>query len=155
MCALTRENTKTYEIWTVNQANQKDWPKETWKKYPIQVIQTTTRVWLGNSESACVSIHRSCPLFLLINTLFGLLLSFFVWILFSKAEGTGPLSLTTCLVVKIRCSLRLNPASISVLEPKLHSNLLQAEVTRDHIHKCEVTENDQVQRNKKLILKER
>ena len=44
MCILTWEEPEIYEIWTVNQENQKDWPKETWKKYPIKVIQTTTRV---------------------------------------------------------------------------------------------------------------
>ena len=31
-----------YQIWTVNQANENDWPKETWKKCSVKAIQTTT-----------------------------------------------------------------------------------------------------------------
>ena len=50
-----------YQIWTVNQANKNDWPKETWKKCPIKVIKTAIRVQLRDSpsESACVSIPRT------------------------------------------------------------------------------------------------
>ena len=50
-------------MWTLNQANQNDWPQETWKKCPIKVNQTTTMAQLSNSESACVSIHTYCTLF--------------------------------------------------------------------------------------------
>ena len=38
MHAHTWEDPEIYQIWTVNQANQNDWPKKTWKKYPIKVI---------------------------------------------------------------------------------------------------------------------
>ena len=46
MHAHTWEDPEIYQIWTVNQANQNDWPKETWKKYTTKVIQTTTRAQL-------------------------------------------------------------------------------------------------------------
>ena len=67
----TWENPEIYQIETVNQANQDDWPKETWKKCPIKVIQTATRLQLGDSvpESTRVSIH-TVLFFLLINTCF-------------------------------------------------------------------------------------
>ena len=98
------EEPEIYQIWTVNQAYQNDWPKETWKKYPIKIIQTAIRMLLSNSllEPACVSIHTYCILFfLLINTLLASLISIFVEILFCKAKGPGPLSLTTGLVPRI------------------------------------------------------
>ena len=40
MHAYSWDDPETYQIWTVNQANQNDRPKETQKKYPIKVIQT-------------------------------------------------------------------------------------------------------------------
>ena len=43
-----------YQIWTVNQANENDWPKETWKKCSVKAIQTTT--------SACSeTVSQSLP----------------------------------------------------------------------------------------------
>ena len=56
---------------------------------------------LGDSpcESAHVSSHTYCTFFLLRNTLLASLLFVFVEILFYKAEGPGPLSLTTGLVL--------------------------------------------------------
>ena len=69
-----------------NQAKH-DWSKETWKKCPIKVIQTTTRTL---SLWACpVYIHTYCTLFfLLINTLFHYFLS--LWEFFSaKPKGQG------------------------------------------------------------------
>ena len=50
--------------------------------------------------------------FLLINTLLALLVSVFVEILFCKAEGPGPLSLTAGLVARIWCSHSLNSARL-------------------------------------------
>ena len=84
------------------------------------------------SESTCVSTHTYCILCLQINTVFVSLLSIFVGIFFSKAEGPGPLSLTTGIAAKIWCSHHCDPASISGWEPKSCSKPLQAEVTRDH-----------------------
>ena len=83
-----------YEIWTVNQANQNDWPKENQKIHPIKIIQTTTRVQLRDSpsESAHVSIHTYYTLFLQINTLLASLLSSLVGILFCKWLGFGALT---------------------------------------------------------------
>ena len=57
--------------------------------------------------------------FLLINTLLASsLLSVFVETLFCKAEGPGPLSLTTNLVVRIQYFHHLGQASISGWELK-------------------------------------
>ena len=44
MCAHTGKDPDIYQIQTVNQPNQNDCTKETQKKYPIKVIQTTMRV---------------------------------------------------------------------------------------------------------------
>ena len=44
MCAHTGKDPEIYQIQTVNQPNQNDCTKETQKKYPIKVIQTTMRV---------------------------------------------------------------------------------------------------------------
>ena len=55
---------KMYQIWTVNQTNQNDCPKETQEKCPIKVIQTTLRAWLSNSGTlplslpVCLSTHQ-------------------------------------------------------------------------------------------------
>ena len=103
MSAHTWDDPGIFQIWNLNQANQNDWPKENQKKHPIKIIQTTTRLRLRDSpsESAHVSIHTYCTLFLQINTLLALLLSSLVGILFCKAEGPRPLSLTTGLVARI------------------------------------------------------
>ena len=98
---------------TVNQANQNDWPEGPWKKYPIKVTQTAMRVQLRDSpsESAYVSVHMYCTLFPLINTS---LLSVFVEILFYKAKGPGPLSLTTDLMARIWCfTAAVQPQSLA------------------------------------------
>ena len=54
-----QEDPEIHQIWTVNQANQNDWPKETQKKCLIQVISIATRQWLRDPlcELTCVSIH--------------------------------------------------------------------------------------------------
>ena len=49
------------QIWILNQINQNGWPKETWKKCPIKA---TKREQLSNTESAYVSIHTYCTLFI-------------------------------------------------------------------------------------------
>lgn len=52
MYVRTWENSETvYQIRTLNQANQNDWPKENWKNWPIKVIQIATSVWLSLSLS--------------------------------------------------------------------------------------------------------
>ena len=60
--------------------------------------------------------------FLLANTLLASLLSVFVEIIFSKARGPGPLSLTTNLVARIWCFHYRNLASVFGWEPKPHSS---------------------------------
>ena len=96
MCVHTWEDPEVYQIWTLNQGNQNDWPKETQKKCPIKVVQTVRRAPLSDSllESDRVSIHTLFSS-LLINTLLVSLLSDFVEILCCKTKGPGTLSLTT------------------------------------------------------------
>ena len=55
------------------------------------------------SEFPSVPTHTYCTLFLLINTLLASLLFVFVEILFCKAEGPGPLSMTPGPVARIWC----------------------------------------------------
>ena len=57
MHAHTWENSEIRQIQILNQAKQDDWPKETQKKCPIEVIQTTLRAQLSLSEPAHASIH--------------------------------------------------------------------------------------------------
>ena len=71
----TGEDPEINQIWTQNEAKQDDWSKETRKKRPIKVIQTTTKGHDSLSEPARVSIHTYYTLFLLINTLLVSLLS--------------------------------------------------------------------------------
>ena len=63
-----------HQIWIVNQAGKNDWPKETWKRCPIKVIQTAMGVRLNKTLSLslcvlsmslfeCVSINTDCTLF--------------------------------------------------------------------------------------------
>ena len=102
MCTHTQEDSEIYQMWTQSQANQNDWPKETWKKWPIKVIQNATRVWLSNSlsEPTHVSIYTYCTCsFLLINTLFHYF--HLLWEFFSakpKSQGLchWPLVYYTC-----------------------------------------------------------
>ena len=91
MHAHTWKDPEIYQIWIVNQANQKNWPKDNQKKCPIKVIQIATRVRLRDSpsESACVSIHTYCTLFPLNKHLLHYFPS--LWKLFSaKLKGQGP-----------------------------------------------------------------
>ena len=84
----------------MDQANQNDWPKENQKKCPIKVIQTATRGPLIDSLSLSLpeSINTNC---IFVPSLILSLFSVFVGILFCKAKGSGPLSLTTGLVARI------------------------------------------------------
>ena len=98
------EDPEVCQVWTVKQENQNDWPKEIRKKCPIKAVQTTRRMPLWDLLSLPESTHvYPCvvPFSLLINTLFASLLSLFAGILSCKAEGPGPLSLTTGLVARI------------------------------------------------------
>ena len=117
-------------MWTLNQANQNDWPKETWKKCPRKVIQTTTRVRLSDSVSLSLSMClHICTLFLLINTCFT---TFHLWgSSFLQSWRTRALSLTTSLVVRIWCFHRCDLTSISGQESNPCFKSLQAEATWD------------------------
>ena len=93
------EDPEIYQIQTQNQAKQDDWPKETQKKCPTKVNQTTRG---SSSESTCASIHTYCTLF-----------PFNKYCLcrncFLQSKGARTLSLTSGLAVRSRLSLpRLN-----------------------------------------------
>ena len=98
MCVHTWADPEIYQIRTLNQANQNDWPKETQKKCPIKVVQTATRAPLSDSLSPWVWqwVYTHTHFFpLLINTLLASLFSIFVEIPCCKTKGPGTLSLTT------------------------------------------------------------
>ena len=86
--AHTWEDPEMYQIWTQNQTKQDDWSKETQKKCPIKMIQTTIRarlsLWWLPFLLTQVCIHMDSS-FLLINTLLVSLLSAFVGTHFCKA----------------------------------------------------------------------
>ena len=88
--------------------------------------------WLSLSLSSPVCIS-TVLFFLLINALLALLLSVFMEILFCKAKGPGPLSLTAGLVARTWCSHSFDSAPICGLEPKPCSKLLQAKSIRDQL----------------------
>ena len=104
-CQYTHEDPEIYLMWTVNQANWSDWPKDTHKKCPIRIIQPDLQAQLGAwpSESAWEPITRTVVFFLLINTLLASLLSVFMENLFCKAWRPGPLSLSAGLEAWIWC----------------------------------------------------
>ena len=56
-CRHTWEDPETDQVWTVNQANQNDWPQETRKKGPVTVIQITTR---AHSVPLSASLSPPC-----------------------------------------------------------------------------------------------
>ena len=132
MLGHTWEDPEINQIWAVNQANQNDWPRETWKKYPIKVNSNchegvTQRLSLSLSPPVCLSTRTELVLFLLVNTLLASLLMVFVAILFRKVRGPGPLSLTTG-------ALPPRPSPVSGWERKPRSKPLRAETTGDQTH---------------------
>ena len=77
----------------------------------------------------CLSVQT--VVFFLKNALFASLLSTLVEILFCRAEGAGPSSLTTSPVARIWCFHHHNSVSISGWEPKPCSKRSQAQTTQD------------------------
>ena len=55
----TWKDPEIYQIGTMNQTSQNDWPKETWKKCPIKVSQTVMRMRFSNSLSLSLAVHPS------------------------------------------------------------------------------------------------
>ena len=124
----TGEDPEIYQIQTQNQAKQDDWPKETWKKCPIKVIQTTTRARLSLSPPVCLSTH-TVLFFLLINTLLASLLYISMWKFIStKLTGQGLVTGRWSLVVWWSGGFSLWLGT---------EILLQAEATQDHF--CSLT----------------
>ena len=111
MCVHTCEDPEIYQIWIcvvwfVNHINQNNWPKETWKKYPIEVIQTAVRAWLSDS----LSLSLSPPMGLSICTvLFSPLDKYLLHYFFLCGNSLlwswrpDPSSLTMGLVARIWC----------------------------------------------------
>ena len=99
---------------------------------------------LSPPESSCVTVHTYCTFSLLINTLHAPLLSIFVEILFCKAKGSGPLSLTTGLVERIWCFHCCNPAQSLVgnLRPtSRHCRPRPLEITTSTLHEPRLSHN--------------
>ena len=117
MCVHTWADPEIYQIRTLNQANQNDWPKETQKKCPIKVVQTATRAPLSDSLSPWVWqwVYTHTHFFpLLINTLLASLFSIFVEIPCCKTKGPGTLSLTTLSRLGSSAFIALTQSSLCV-----------------------------------------
>ena len=142
----TWEDPEIYQIWTVNQANQNDWLKETQKRCPIKAIQTSMRVRLSHSVSPWVCLCVQ-PHVLYIFPLSKYSTCFVTFplceILFCKAEGPGVLSLTTGLVAGIRCfhlcdpaqSLSVNQAPLQAISSWGHLSQYEGERVSEFLHK--------------------
>ena len=103
-----------YQIWTQDQAKQDDRPKEPGRN----AHESDSNYHKGATPSPPVCLSPGTVVFfLLINSSLFSLLSFFVEIL-CKAEGPGPLSLTTGLVARISCFYHLNVHPTCDWEPK-------------------------------------
>ena len=61
MCAQTWKDPEINQIRNQNQANQDNWPKETWKNCCIKVIQTTMREKVSLSSPMCLSTCTFFP----------------------------------------------------------------------------------------------
>ena len=100
----TWEDPEMHQIWTVNQTNQDDRPKETSKKRPTKITQATMRMQLRLPLSLSPPVHlfTFTVLFSPLNKCFTCFTLFvFVGILSCKAKGPRPLSLATGLVARI------------------------------------------------------
>ena len=111
-----------HQIWTVNQANHNDWPKETWKmlhQSNSNCHEGVTQQLRDSSRSLPVRLSTHSVLFFLpVNTLLASLLSIFVEILLCEAKEPVSLSLATGLGARIWCFHCRDPASISGWEPR-------------------------------------
>ena len=133
-CQCTHEDPEIHLMWTVNQANWSDWPKDTQKKCPIKIIQSDLQAQLGAwpSESAWEPIHKYCTIFPLNKYLTG----FTTFCLHGKSFLQ---SLRARTLVTVRWSRGLDlvlpwPRQVSGWEPKSWSKRLQAEATRSHVY---------------------
>ena len=116
-----------HQIWTLNQANQNDWPKENWKNWPIKVIQIA---WGCDSVSLSLSLSLSLGAYpresihsLHIpfppNKYFTCFTTFHLHGNFLlQSRRSRALSLTTGRVARIWCSHHQDPTSSLAGEPK-------------------------------------
>ena len=118
MHAHTWEDPKIYKIQIQKQAKQGDWPKETWKKCPTEVLQTTdtTRAWLSLIPSVCLSTS------ILFLKTYVSLLTISMWNSFLHSWQARTLSLATGLMVWIQCPHCWGLTSISGQELKSASS---------------------------------
>ena len=124
-CMHTREDPEMHQIQTQNQAKQDDRPKEPGRN----AHKSDTNYHKGATPSPPVCLSPGTVVFfLLINSSLFSLFSFFVEILFCKAEGPGPLSLTTGLEAR-NSGLNHGLTSISGPELKPCFKLLQINAT--------------------------
>ena len=122
-----------------DEANQNDWPKETQKKCPVKVIQTSTMVQLSDSLSPWVYL---CVYPRILYSFFppNKNLAYFTTFhlcgnSFLEKQRARALLLTAGLVARIWGSHCHHLASISGWEPKPCFKLLQAKATWDHSHR--------------------
>ena len=130
----TWKDPEIYQIWLQDYTNQNDWPKETWKKWPIKVIQTAMRGWLSTlSLWACPCVYPHILYSFPPNKHF---VGFSTFCLcgnsFWQNQRVRVLSLTTGLVARMWCSHHLDLSSVSGWELKPSFKSLQAEVIQDH-----------------------
>ena len=119
----TWEDPEIQQIWTVNQANQNDWSKETRKNCLIKVIQPATRARF--SDSVPLSLHMCLStrtLFLPNNTLFYYILS--LWEFFSdlvarilSSHHHDPAQFPAGIPSPAPSCCRLTPPRIKVTRP--------------------------------------
>ena len=131
----TGEDPEIYQIRTQNQAKQDDWSKETRKKCPIKVIQTTTRAWLSLWAHPCVYPHMLYSFLPNKHIMYFTTFRLYVEIHFYATNGPGrchwPL-VPGGLAARIWCSHCCDPTSISGWEPKPSFKPLLAKATWDH-----------------------
>ena len=109
----TAEDPEIHQTRAVNQAKQKDRPKEN-QECPMKVIQTTSRVRLRLCVCLCSFARTTLPLLLVCC----LIPTFFAEILFHRSGGPGPLSLSPGLAASAWCPHHCKRASVSGREPK-------------------------------------
>ena len=106
----TQEDPEIYQIRAQNQAQQSDWPKKTWKKCPIKVIQATVRVRLSLSPPVGLS---TCAIFFFVLTNPCYTTFYLCGNSFLQSQKIKALSLTTGLVARIWYPDCLDLTSIS------------------------------------------
>ena len=143
-------------LWTLaHQAplSMEFYQQEYWSGLPF-LLQGIFPIQGSKPHLLCLLHCRQILFILLINSLFASLLSMFREVFFCKAEGPGPLSLTTGLVASIWCFNHHNLALISGWKPKMHFKQLQAKSTWDdpRHHYPAVCKNNKIHFSKNIYI---